>query len=130
MASRRTTSTGRAPSGAATARAVGVVLERIESQMAVVLEAVTSSAQRLDAKIDGVHADLSARISRLEDAVRQNSADIKALRVDVDGLRVDVDALREEVARLRHDFDHREERGRIDALEARVAVLEGRLGLG
>jgi polyhydroxyalkanoate synthesis regulator phasin len=92
------------------------VLERIESQMGVVLEAVNSSAQSLDAKIDALDARLSERISRLEDAVRQNSADIEALR--------------SAVARLRHDFDHREGRGRIDALEARVAVLEGRLGLG
>jgi polyhydroxyalkanoate synthesis regulator phasin len=122
MASRKPASRERAPSGATTARAFGVVLERIESQMAVVLEAVTGSAERLDAKIDGVEARLSERISRLEDVVRQNSTDIGALRTDVNALRV-------EVARLRHDFDHREERGRIDALEARVAVLEGRLGV-
>jgi hypothetical protein len=114
MAARKTSNRETVPSGVATARAFGVVLERIESQMAVVLEAVTSSSQRLDAKLDAVEARLSERISWLENVVRRSSADTNAVR--------------EEVARLRQDFDLREGRARIDALEARVAVLEGRLG--
>jgi predicted RNase H-like nuclease (RuvC/YqgF family) len=99
------------------------VLERLESQMGAVLEAVTTSSQRLDAKIDALGAHLSERISVLEQVVRQNSDDIRKNSEDIL-------ALRNEVARLRHDFDHREERGRVDALEARVAALETRLGVG
>jgi len=99
------------------------VLERIESQMSAVVEAVTTSTQRLDAKIDAMGAQLSERISVLEQVVRQNSVDIRKNSEEIV-------ALRNEVARLRHDFDHREERGRVDALEARVAALETRLGVG
>src|ERR1019366_7746303 len=113
--SRRITGARGAPSGAGSVRAFGAVLERIESQMGAVLEAVTSSSQRLDAKIDALEARLGERISVLEQVVRHNSEDILALR--------------NEVARLRHDFDHREERGRMDPLEARVAALETRLGM-
>jgi len=122
MAARRTADAKRAPSGAESARAFGVVLERLESQMGAVLEAVTTSSQRLDAKIDALGAHLSERISVLEQVVRQNSDDIRKNSEDIL-------ALRNEVARLRHDFDHREERGRVDALEARVAALEARLGV-
>jgi predicted RNase H-like nuclease (RuvC/YqgF family) len=92
------------------------VLERIESQMQAVLEAVTCSSEWLDAKIDAVEERLSRRISTLEQVVRQSSREVRDLR--------------DEVARLRHDFDHCEERGRMDALEARVAALESRLGVG
>ena len=122
MGARRTTGARRAPSGAESARAFGVVLERIESQMTAVVEAVTSATQRLDAKIDALGAHLSERISVLEQVVRQNSLDIRQNSEDIL-------ALRNEVALLRHDFDHREERGRVDALEARVAALEARLGV-
>jgi uncharacterized coiled-coil protein SlyX len=116
MAARRTTVARKASSGAETTRAVGVVLERIESQMGAVLEAVTSSSQRLDARIDALETRLSERISVLEQVVRQLSGHMSALG--------------HEVARLRRDFDNREERGRMEALEARVAALETRLGAG
>jgi hypothetical protein len=120
-----------------------VVLERIESQMAAVLEAVTSSSDRLDARIDLLEARLSERISALEDVVRQHSERLSALEQvvrehserlssvenEVAGLKNEVAGLTIEVARLRHDFDHREERGRMEALEVRVAALETRLGL-
>ena len=137
MGARRTTGARRAPSGAESARAFGVVLERIESQMTAVVEAVTSATQRLDAKIDALGAHLSERISVLEQVVRQNSLDIRQNSEDIRKNSEDIGqnsedilALRNEVALLRHDFDHREERGRVDALEARVAALETRLGVG
>lgn len=126
MAARRTAGATRASS---TARAFTVVLERIESQMATVIEAVTTSSQRLDAKIDGLEARLSERISILEQVVRQNSLDIQKNSADILALQADIVSLRDEVARLRHDFDHREERGRVEALEVRVAALEARLGV-
>jgi len=113
---RRTRSETKPPTLAESVRAQGVLLEQLGSRMELVLEAVTGSEKRLDAKIDALEARLSERIVVLEQVVRRSSEDIRAVR--------------EEVARLRYDFDHREERGRMDALEARVAALESRLGVG
>jgi predicted RNase H-like nuclease (RuvC/YqgF family) len=129
MAAQRTTGATKAPSAAASIRGFGVVLERIESQMTAVLEAVTSSSERLDARIDLLEARLSQRISALEDVVRQHSQRISALEDVVRQHSERISSLENEVARLRHDFDHREERGRMEALEVRVAALEARLGL-
>jgi hypothetical protein len=136
MAAPRTTGARRAPSTAEAIRGFGVVLERVESQMAAVLEAVARSSDRLDARIDTLEARLSERISALEQVVRAQSERIVALENKVGALANEVAAMANEVAamanevaRLRHDFDHREERGRMDALEVRVAALEARLGV-
>jgi hypothetical protein len=122
-------------------RAQGVVLEDIRSQMSVVLEAVTSTRTELKADMAALESRLSQRISVLEEVVRQNSNDIRALQGDVTalkgevaglkdevaGLKGEVAGLKDEVARLRYDFDHREEPGRLGALEVRVAAIEQRL---
>ena len=88
----------------------------------MVLEAVTGFERRLDAKIDATEARLSDRISVLEEVVRQNSRDILKNSADIR-------ALRDEVAGLRHDFEHRQELGRIDVLESRVSAIESRLAI-
>jgi hypothetical protein len=110
------------PSRADTARAHGVLLEQLGSQMNMVLQAVNGAEQRLHAKIDSAVAQLSHRISVLEEVVRKQSGEIRALRDEVAGLR-------NEVAGLRHDFDHRQELGRVGALEARVSAIESRLAV-
>jgi hypothetical protein len=120
---RKTPHETRPPTLAESVRAQGVMLEQLGSRMELVLEAVTGSEKRLDAKIDALEARLSERISVLEQVVRRNSEDNRKSSEDIR-------ALREELARLRYDFNHREERGRMDALEARVAALESRLGVG
>ena len=131
------------PSRTETARAHGVLLEQLGSQMNMVLEAVTGFERRLDAKIDATEARLSERISILEQVVRQNSrdiqknsadiqknsADIQKNSADIQKNSADIRALRDEVAGLRHDFDHRQELGRIDLLESRVTAIESRLAV-
>jgi hypothetical protein len=124
------------PSRSETARAHGVLLEQLGSQMNVVLEAVTGFEQRLDAKLDASEARLSDRISVLEEVVRQNSRDIQKNSADIqknsEDIRkqsVDIRSLGDEVAGLRHDFDHRQELGRVDALEVRVSAIESRLAV-
>ena len=138
MPSRRTP-TEAPPS--ADARAMHVLLERLQSDMTVVVEAVTGWRAELKAEIAGSEARLTARITILEEVVRQNSADIRDLRHEVAGLRRDVDALKESVAGLRtdvaglrtdvdgirHDLDHRAELDRIGSLEDRVTALEARV---
>jgi chromosome segregation ATPase len=151
MAGKKATS-GRTKSPDAT-RAVGVVLEQIQSQMSVVAEAVTSMQAKLDKKPDA--DEVFRRFELLEEVVRQNSADIRQNSADIRQnsaelralearltrveeavaknsqdilqLREEVGQLREEVARLRRDFDHRTELTRIADLEGRVAAIERRL---
>jgi predicted nucleic acid-binding Zn-ribbon protein len=106
------------------------LLEQLGSQMTLVLEAVTSSKTELEASIRALDARLSQRITVLEEAVRQLAADLRATREDLAEVRQEVAELREEVAGLRRDFDQREERGRLSALEVRVAAIEARLGIG
>jgi uncharacterized coiled-coil protein SlyX len=90
--------------------------EQLESGFQGVLEAVTGMRQELGAEIRAVRTELSGQIVVLQDVVRTNSSDMKALRA--------------EVRDFRHDFDHREERGRVGALEDRVSALESRLAMG
>lgn len=103
------------------------MLEQLGSQMKGVLEAVTGAEQRLDAKIDAVNAGLTGRIDDLTDVVRQNSKDIRKNSEDIRKNSEDIRTLSAEFAGLRHGFDHREERGRVSALEARVSAIETRL---
>jgi hypothetical protein len=103
----------------AVATSVGALLQ---PPMDVILEAVNGNAQRPDTKIDAAVARLSDRISLLEEVVRKHSGEIRALREEVASLR-------DEVTGLRHDFDHRQELGRVGALEARVSAIESRLAI-
>ena len=64
------------------------------------------------------------------DAVRrQGTAPGGARPGGVHGVPGQIRSLRDEVAGLRHDFDHRQELGRVDALEVRVSAIESRLGV-
>jgi len=131
-------------------RALGVVMEDMRSQMALVVEATTSTRTELRAEMRDMRAELSERISVLESVVRQNSVDIQKNSVDIQKNSADIQknsadiqqnttdirqnsadilALREQVAGLRHDFDHRTELGRVSSLETRVSMIESRLGI-
>ena len=110
-------------------RAQSVLLEQLGSQMALVLESVTASRAEMDAKMTALEERLSQRIAILEEAVRGLAADNRGIRAELSRLGDQVTRLSDEVARLRYDFDHREERGRLDALDVRVAALEARLGI-
>jgi hypothetical protein len=118
---RKKSSTAKRPSTRkAGTRGRDVVLERIESQMQFVVEAVTGLREEL---VRGnAEARLSSRISVLEEVVREDSLHIKKNSEDI---RV----LREEVAQLRRDFEHRAELARMSALEERVARVEQKLGI-
>jgi archaellum component FlaC len=117
-------------------RARDVLLEHIESQMQVVVEAVSGIRERLDTKLNELEARLSQRIEILEQVVRQNSEDIRKnsedIRKNSEDIRKnseDIEALRAEVAQLRRDFEHRAERARMDSIEARVTRIEEKLGM-
>jgi hypothetical protein len=116
------------------AHAAGVRVEQLESSVHVILEAVTGLGQELRGEMQALGTKLSGRIDNLEDAVRtnsadirQNSADIRTNSADILQNTADIKALRMELTGFRHDFDHREERGRVSALEQRVSAIETQL---
>ena len=88
-----------------------VILEDIRSQNRATLEAVQSSHLSLQGQIAEVDQRLGGRLTLVEGAVRQNSADIRELKSDVAELKSDV----------------RRVEGKVDGLgplEQRVATLE------
>ena len=103
-------------------RASDVVLERIESQMQVVVEAVVGLRESMESRLSALEARLSERIGVLEQVVRRNSEDIKRNSEDIR-------MLCEEVAQLRRDFERRAELARVSALEERVARVEAKVGI-
>ena len=73
----------RSPASTATGR-LNIILERVEEQQQVVIEAVTSNREALERKIEEGNGKLSSRIDVIEIAVRQNSADIRSLAEKLD----------------------------------------------
>jgi predicted phage tail protein len=121
MSARKATRT-KLPTAQETARATNVLLESLERQMKAVLEAVNTNGSTLRTEIRELEARLSARITVLEEVVREHSRSLREQSEEIRALRRDLNA-------FRHDFDHREEVPRLKALEARVAIVEQRLGV-
>ena len=61
----------------ADARAIGVVVERIESKLEALTEGLSAVRDELKADMSSLEIRLSTRISVLEEAVRKNSEDIR-----------------------------------------------------
>ena len=106
----------------------------MQSDIKAILEEVTGIRQELGGEIRAVETRLSGEIQDLKDVVRtnsadirQNSADIRTNSADIRQNSADIKAMRVELTGLRHDFDHREERGRVGALEDRVSAIETQL---
>ncbi|MFO0670027.1 MAG: hypothetical protein U0235_10435 [Polyangiaceae bacterium] len=110
-------------------RAVGVVVERVDANVRALAEAIGATREGLTAQMNDLERRLSERISVLESAVRQNSADILKNSADILKNSEDIAALRVEVARLRHDFDRRPEAAGFTDLDRRVAAVEARVGV-
>ncbi len=143
-----------APKTAALAEVIAnhnVLLEEMRSQFKVVVELAITTRDKvteLSSKFDTLDARVARielRLDALEFAVRKNSEDIaknsedirknsedirknsEDIRKNSEDIRKnseDIEAMRVELRQLRADFDRREERMRIDALEKRVDKLE------
>src|ERR1700722_14407141 len=145
---RRSSPGTKPPTAKEAAPAAGVRVEQLESSVHVILEAVTGLGHELRGEMQALGTKLSGKIEDLEDVVRTNSADIRQNSADIrtnsadirqnsadilqnsaDILQntADIKALRVELTGFRHDFDHREERGRVSALEDRVSAIETQL---
>ncbi len=93
-------------------RAVGASVERVESHVRGLAEALTSTREQLERKIDSLEARLTARIALLEDVVRQSSKDIQTLKLELIDMKLQL-----------------VRREKLDELDARVAALEERFGV-
>jgi len=122
-----------APKTAALAEVIAhhnVLLEEMRSQFKVVVDLAITTRDKvteLSAKFDTLDARVSRielRLDALEFAVGKNSEDIRKNSDDIRKNSEDIEAMRVEIRQLRADFDRREERARIDALEKRVDKLE------
>jgi chromosome segregation ATPase len=71
------------PAPRLSAHQLGVILERVEEQQRMVIEAVVSNRETLERKIDAVDARLGGRIDVLEVAVRSLSGDLHQARAEI-----------------------------------------------
>ncbi len=104
-----------------------VLLEDVRSQQNAMLEAIASMGESLERKFDERFTRIEQRLEILESVVRQNSEDIRKNSEDIRKNSEDIETMRIELQRLRKDFDTRDERAQIRALEERVGRLEQRL---
>lgn len=110
---------------------LGALLEDLRSQQDVMLEGIASISERLDRTMTlEAGQRLERRILDLEAVVRQNSADIRKHSEELQKHSEELREMRDELRRLRTDFDAREEKARVAALEARVTRLEQQLKVG
>lgn len=93
------------------------------------MEAVTGFRGELRSEIDVLRNELSRRIDLLELAVRQNAAEIRAMREDIRGMREEIHKNTEEIRSMRELLERKADRETLLKLEARVQVLEQRLGI-
>jgi len=132
-----------APPGASPESRVAILLEDIQGKVQATMEAVTGFRSEFRSEIDTLRAELIHRIELLELVVRQNAADIRELQKDVKEVRGEITEIREDIREMREDIRRNTEeirelrelvarksdRETLLRLEARVQVLEQRLGI-
>jgi hypothetical protein len=107
------------------------------------MEAVTATRNQLRGESQELRVELSRRIDVLalavrqnSDDIRQNSVDIRELKADVHQLKADVrqntEAIRqsaEEIRSMRELLERKADHETLLKLQARVEVVERRLGI-
>jgi methyl-accepting chemotaxis protein len=138
------------PPGSTPASRVAILLEDIQGQVRLTMEAVTSFRAEFRREIDKLRTELSQRIDNLELAVRQNSQDIHELKADVRQntedirqlkadvrqntedirqLRADVRQNTEDIRSMRELLERKADHEALLKLQTRVEVVERRLGI-
>src|SRR5713226_3125437 len=110
------------PSGSTPTSRVAILLEDIEGKVQATMEAVSGFRTEFRSEIGALRVDLSRRIEVLELAVRQNSAGIRQNTRDS---RRNT----EEIHGLRELLERKADREALMKLEARVQIVEQRLGI-
>ena len=90
-------------------------LEEIARDVQATMEAVTGLRTSLETKIESLRADLTRRIENLEFAVRQNGEAIREMK--------------EEIRRMREVLERKADHEALQKLDARVRIVEQRLGI-
>src|SRR5229473_1311471 len=137
------------PSGSTPTSRVAILLEDIEGKVQATMEAVSGFRTEFRSEIGALRVDLSRRIEVLELAVRQNSADIRQNSADIrqnsedirqnsEDIRQNTEDIRqntsdirrntEEIHGLRELLERKADREALMKLEARVQIVEQRLG--
>src|SRR5712692_7011737 len=131
------------PSGSTPTSRVAILLEDIEGKVQATMEAVSGFRTEFRSEIGALRVDLSRRIEVLELAVRQNSADIRQnsedirqnsedIRQNTEDIRQNTEDIRrntEEIHGLRELLERKADREALMKLEARVQIVEQRLGI-
>ena len=131
------------PSGSTPTSRVAILLEDIEGKVQATMEAVSGFRTEFRSEIGALRVDLSRRIEVLELAVRQNSADIRQNSADIrqnsedirqnsEDIRQNTSDIRrntEEIHGLRELLERKADREALMKLEARVQIVEQRLGI-
>lgn len=117
------------PPGSMPASRVAILLEDIQGQVRLTMEAVTGFRAEFRSEIDKLRTELSRRIDILELAVRQNSQDIRQLQADVRQNTEDIRQLREEIRSMRELLERKADHEALLKLQTRVEVVERRLGI-
>jgi len=112
----------------------GVLLEEMRAQNRATIEAVEASRVALEGKIDSLAGETGGRLTVLEAAVRQNSADIKKNSEDIKKNSEDIKKNSEDIRKNSEDIrtsgeDIRVLIERVDALgplDQRISALERR----
>ena len=99
---------------------------RIDSLDARLSDWIDSRNARLSGRIDSLDASLSGRFRFPR---RPPVGPHRVTRGRGDRSQRRDRSLRAELTAFRHDFDHREDLGRLRALETRVTAIESKLGL-
>jgi hypothetical protein len=110
---------------------IEVLLEDMRAQNRATIEAVLSTRQALEAKLDAQRLELLGRIEALEVAVRMNSEDIRRNSADIRQNSADIRQNTADIRQNTADIQRVLEKldGKVDAvelarLEQRVAALE------
>jgi hypothetical protein len=99
-------------------RAIGVIAVRTEAKVSFLAEALVSTRDELKRDIADVRSELGGQIGILEEVVRENSRDIRQNSADIC-------ALRDEVRELRLRHDRRD--GDMVELQRSVSALRRRI---
>ena len=124
---------------------VMALYERTQSDVAAIGEGLLGLSRKMDEGFTLIRKELDAKIDPLAVAIRLLGQDTRELKTDVAVLKTDVAVLKTDVAVLKTDvaelkdavrqnsvdirrveekLDKKADRSQVDALDARVAVLE------